>query len=123
MIDNNFILVESIFQYQQQFSDGSVEVKDDGSPGRHVTAKTEGKCEKTTEIVRKNRCLSILMNAVSMNVNKETVRQIPHGRIKHQKRMQGLFQNVYARTRGQPDKSSHIMFRLTGERVFTSDET
>jgi hypothetical protein len=51
--------------------EGREEVEDDEGPGHLSTSKTEDNVEKTSEIVRKDRCLSIRMIAEMANMNKE----------------------------------------------------
>jgi hypothetical protein len=61
--------------------EGREEVEDDESPGRPSASKTEEYVKKISEIVKKDRCLSIRMIAGIVNVDKETVRQILHDQL------------------------------------------
>ena len=64
-----------VFEWHRRFSEGREEVEDDERPGRPVTSRTEEKIQKVSEIVRKDRRLSIRMIADTLNMDKETVRQ------------------------------------------------
>jgi hypothetical protein len=67
-----------VFEWHKRFSDGRGDVEDDECPGRPCTSKTNENVEKIEQIVRIDRCLSIRMIAETVNVDKETVRQVLH---------------------------------------------
>lgn len=56
-----------VFEWHRRFSEGREEVEDDERPGRPVTSRTEEKIQKVSEIVRKDRRLSIRMIADTLS--------------------------------------------------------
>ena len=60
------------------FKEGREEIGDKEHPSRPSTSKTDANIEKVGEIIRQNRCLSILAVAELIKIDKETVRQILH---------------------------------------------
>ena len=65
-----------VFEWFKRFKEGREEIGDDQLPGHPSTSKTEANIEKVGDIVRQNRRLSIQAVAESINIDKETVRQI-----------------------------------------------
>jgi predicted DNA binding CopG/RHH family protein len=55
--------------------EGREEVEDDERPGRPSTSKIEENFEKISEIIRKDRRLSVRMISKIVNIVKETVSQ------------------------------------------------
>jgi hypothetical protein len=61
------------------------QVEDDECPGHPLASKTEENIEKTSEIVQKDRRLSIQMIVEMANMDKEMERQILHNRLNMRK--------------------------------------
>jgi transposase len=74
-----------VSEWHKRFMEDREEVEDDERPGRPSTSKTEENVEKISEIVRKDRRLSIRMISEMVNMDKETVRQIFHDRLNMRK--------------------------------------
>jgi hypothetical protein len=110
--------------------EGWEEVEDDEHPGRSSTLKTEENVEKISEIVRKDRRLSIRMIAEMVNMDKEMVRQILHDQLNMRKVCAKMVPKNL--TQEQKDNQKNIcsdtMERITEqldvlENVITYDET
>ena len=65
-----------VFVWHKRFSEGREIVKDDECPGRPCTSRTEENVEKISQIVRKDRRLSVRMIAESVNIDKDTAWKI-----------------------------------------------
>ena len=65
-----------VFEWHKRFSEGREIVKDDECPGRPCTSRTEENVEKISQIVRKDRRLSVRMIAKSVNIEKDTALKI-----------------------------------------------
>jgi hypothetical protein len=106
------------------------EVEDDERPRLHSTSKTEENVQKISEIVRKDRLLSIRMVAEMVNMDKETVRQIQHDQLNMRKVCAKMVpKNLRQKQNGNRQNiCSVIMERITEqlgvlENVVTCDET
>lgn len=67
-----------VFVWHKRFSDGRDSVEDNERPGRPVTVSTSQKIARISEMVRKDRRLSVRMIAKRLNIDKETVRRLLH---------------------------------------------
>ena len=65
-----------VFEWHKRFSEGREIVKDDERPRRPCTSRTEENVEKISQIVRKDRRLSVRMIAESVNIDKDTAWKI-----------------------------------------------
>jgi hypothetical protein len=74
-----------VLEWHKRLMAGWEEVENDESLGPLSTSKTEENVEKTSEIVQKDRRLSIQMIAEMVNMNKEMARQILHDRLNMRK--------------------------------------
>jgi hypothetical protein len=109
--------------------EGQDEVEDDKHLGCPLMSKTKENVEKISEIVQKDRCLSIQMMGEMVNMDKETVRQILHDQLNMRKVCAKLV--LKGLTQGQKDNQenicSDIVERITEqpdvlENVITCDE-
>jgi hypothetical protein len=83
--DDNVMSHMQVFEWHKWFMEGRQEVKGDERLGPPSTSKTEENVEKISEIVQKDRRLSIQMIAEMVNMDKETVRQVLHDRLNMRK--------------------------------------
>lgn len=119
-----------VFMWHKRFSGGREAVEDDEREGRPSTSKTDENVEKITEIIRKDRRLSVRMLAEMVNINRETVRQILHNELNMQKVCAKMVPKNLTQDQKDARKESctDILERLNEdphllERVITCDET
>lgn len=119
-----------VFEWHKRFTEGREEVEDDERPGRPVSSRTEGNVQKISDIVRKDRRLSIRIIADMVNINKETVRQTLHDELNMTKVCAKMVPKNLTQEQKDNRKAicSDIMERLKEEpdlltRVITCDET
>ncbi len=75
----NFLSCVHVFEWYKRFSEGRQSTEDDQRPGQPVS--TPQTVTKLNEIVCKDHCMSISMNAETVNANKETVKKILHDEL------------------------------------------
>ncbi len=75
----NSLCCVNVFEWYKQSSEGRENTEDDQCPGQPVfTPRT---ATKINEIVCEDHCMSIRMNAKTVNADKETVRKILHDEL------------------------------------------
>ena len=70
---DNLMSCSRVFETLKRFSEGRVEVEGDEHPDRPSTSKTDQNIHKISEIVRKDRRLSVRMIVGMVGINRETV--------------------------------------------------
>ena len=73
---DNLMSRSCVFELHKRFSVGREEVEDDWHPGHPSTSKSDQKIQKISEIVCKDRRLSVRMIVDIVGINRETVWQI-----------------------------------------------
>ena len=65
-----------VYRWYARFRDGREDVKDDARSGRPSTARTDENVESVRHLLTEDRCTTLQMIAGSLNIGKDTVRQI-----------------------------------------------
>lgn len=119
-----------VFEWFKMFREGREDCKDDERPGRPRTSKTDFNVEKVTELIRKDRRLSLRAIAEQLNISKDVVSQILHDHLN----MRKVCAKMVPRLLSQDQKDcrvnicADVLERIENdptylERVVTCDET